>query len=92
MREEFKKLDKLLREHDWYHTFSDDNRAYSAGVSQARAIRALRAFLGVSGDRLYWAYHDIHFSPARGFEWTEEDSKPFSHRDKGGKQKDKAES
>ena len=32
------KLEKMLREHDWYYMYSDDHRYYERGRDQSRAI------------------------------------------------------
>lgn len=32
------KLEKMLREHDWYYMYADDSRAYNKGRDESRAI------------------------------------------------------
>ena len=49
-------LEKLLKSHDWYFTFSDDSRSYRKGQEQLSKIKRLVDFIGKDGMKLYKSY------------------------------------
>lgn len=50
------RLERLLKNHDWFYQFSDDHRWWSAGQLQARHIELLVKECGPRGQTLYEAY------------------------------------
>ena len=46
-------LEKLLKSHDWYFTFSDDIRSFRKGEEELSKIRRLVDFIGKDGMKLY---------------------------------------
>ena len=54
------RLERMLKNHDWYYAMSDDFRWYSAGETQRRRILALVEQLGDEGRRLYESYSLKH--------------------------------
>lgn len=68
-QEQMKELETMLRNHDWYYHFSDDSRVWRAGEAKTAELTAKVKSLGRDGERLYKAFLDIEFSPARGFEY-----------------------
>jgi hypothetical protein len=52
----FQELESLLKNHDWYHAWSDDNRAYRAGRDIQDRINSLINQLGPEGKILYNKY------------------------------------
>jgi len=74
MDKELRELDDMLRAHDWYYSFSDDHGAWKRGEAASKAIAAEVKAIGTrDAKRLYQAYIDIHFSPARGFSYHYDD-------------------
>lgn len=61
-----KELDAMLRQHDWFHDYSDDHSVWRRGVEQRKAIEQKVAMIGLDGKRLLKAYLDIKFGPAHG--------------------------
>ena len=49
-------LENLLKNHDWYHAWSDDNRVYKAGREVQDQINSLVNQLGPEGKILYNRY------------------------------------
>ena len=81
IREKFRELNKLLREHDWFHAHSDDPRAHRQGMEEFTTIRERVAELeglGWDADRLFKAYHLTVFYPGSGFThgWRKEETAP----------------
>jgi len=52
----FQELESLLKNHDWYHAWSDDNRVYKAGRDVQDQINSLVKQLGPEGKILYNKY------------------------------------
>lgn len=48
-----KELEKLLKDFDWYFTYSDDRRSYKKGQEQQDQIRKLVDLIGKDGMTLY---------------------------------------
>jgi hypothetical protein len=46
-------LKSLLDAHDWFYTFSDDQKAYSKGTQEINQIRSLAKQLGDEGIKMY---------------------------------------
>ena len=54
--QKLKKLETLLKGHDWWFTMSDDRRAYKKGSAEQDAIRKLVDEIGSEGMKLYRAW------------------------------------
>lgn len=68
---EMRELDSMLSKHDWYYAFSDDNSVYKRGEAAGKEIaKKLAEINHKDANRLYKAYLDIYFSPARGFTYV----------------------
>ena len=52
----FQELENLLKNHDWYYAWSDDNRVYRAGKDMQDQINSLINQLGPEGKILYNKY------------------------------------
>jgi len=52
----FQELENLLKNHDWYYAWSDDNRVYRAGRDMQDQINSLINQLGSEGKILYNKY------------------------------------
>jgi len=50
---EWEKLERLLRNHDWFYAYSDDYRVWSAGEGRSREIRELVQKLGNDAQEMY---------------------------------------
>ena len=46
-------LEELLKNHDWYYLYSDDNRVYVKGHEERERIDELVAKLGKTGEHLF---------------------------------------
>ena len=46
-------LEELLKNHDWYYLYSDDNRVYVKGHEERERINELVAKLGKTGEHLF---------------------------------------
>jgi len=46
---ELKKLEKLMKSHDWYYEMSDDNRVYKRGSAERKVIDNLIMRLSTMG-------------------------------------------
>jgi hypothetical protein len=68
-QKQMQELETMLRNYDWYYHFSDDGAVYRAGIAKTAELNAKVKSLGNDGKRLYQAFYDIQFSPARGFEY-----------------------
>ena len=59
------RLEKLLKNHDWYYIYSDDSRAYKNGADEREEIRLEMEYLGKIGkkdeaDELFDKYQPIY--------------------------------
>jgi hypothetical protein len=58
------KLKQLLKNHDWYHQYSDDNRVYKQGVKQMDEIQEVMLHLELLSDdafdkaEILWSKYD----------------------------------
>ena len=59
------RLEKLLKNHDWYYMYSDDSRAYESGANERKEIHLEMEYLGKIGkkdeaDELFDKYQPIY--------------------------------
>ena len=59
------RLEKLLKNHDWYYIYSDDSRAYESGANEREEIHLEMEYLGKIGkkdeaDKLFDKYQPIY--------------------------------
>ena len=52
---------KFCESHDWYYSFSDDNRVWRRGTEQRKWLET-QAAGNADLNAIYTAFHDYHFS------------------------------
>ena len=54
-------LEQLLKAHDWFYQYADDNRKWKRGSEQRARIMTMVKELGPEADKLFTQYHQQKF-------------------------------
>lgn len=64
-----KELNELLRNHDYFHAYSDDHRVYLRGQASWDTIQRKVKEIGKDAVTLRDAWYKVKFGPHTGFEY-----------------------